>query len=760
MGKIERVFAKVVVQWRWWIMVVTLLTVLTSASGLRFLTFNTDLRVFFSKENPQLHALEELENTYSEQKNIFLALAPKNKDVFTQRILSGIEDLTEAFWEMPHADRVDSITNFQYSRSDGDDFLVTDLVEDAKSFSKDDLEKIKHIALTEPLLVNRLVSPSGHVTGININVLPPGETLEEVPEIAAYARKIADDFRIKYSDIDVYLTGSIMFDNGFGEASQNDMSTLLPLMFFTLLAIIWIVLRSFAGTFATLIIVCISSVTGMGLAGWLGMSLTTASSIAPIIILTIAVADSIHVLVTIFQELQEGRSKHEAIVESLRINLQPVFLTSATTTIGFLTMNFSDAPPFRDLGNIVAMGVTAAFLYSVLFLPALMAILPLNTAQNKGTIQKCNRLADFVIKRRKLVFWSTLIFIILVTAGIMRIELNDDWVKYFSTRYDIRRSTDFVSDNLTGIERIEYSLESGKTDGIHDPAYLATVENFANWYRKQPKVIHVNSFTDIMKRLNKNMHEDDEAYYQVPDHRNLAAQYLLLYEMSLPSGLELTDTINSDRSATRMVVTLQYTNTKEQRELDKKARAWLKDNAPQAMFTYGSGMSIIWAHISKRNIKSMFGASFGALLLISVILIFALRSFKIGLLSIIPNIAPAVMAFGVWGLISGQVGLALSVIVSLTIGVVVDDTVHFLSKYLRARREHNLDASGAVRYSFNTVGTAMWVTTVSLVAGFTVLSFSGFKMNANMGIMTSITIMLALFMDFFFLPALLIKVDG
>ena len=177
------------------------------------------------------------------------------------------------------------------------------------------------------------------------------------------------------------------------------------------------------------------------------------------------------------------------------------------------------------------------------------------------------------------------------------------------------------------------------------------------------------------------------------------------------------------------------------------------------MFAYGSGLTMMWAYLSQRNINSMLIASFGALILISVILIFALRSVKHGVISLAPNLAPAIMAFGLWGMFVGQVGLGLSVIVSMTLGIVVDDTVHFLSKYLHARRDKGMNASAAVRHAFNTVGTAMWVTTLALVAGFLVLAFSGFKMNADMGLMSAITITLALIMDFLFLPALLIRIE-
>ncbi len=757
----ETVFGKWIVKHRWWIIIATILVVFVASSGMRFLRVNNDTRVFFSEDNPQLQALEALENTFSKDNNVLLAIAPKDGNIFRRKTLAVVEELTEASWQMPYSSRVDSVTNFQHTRAEEDDLIVEDLVQNAEALSDEDIERIKKIALSEALLVNNLLSPSGHVTGVAVTILLPGESLKEVKEVTAFARKMADDIRREYPDIDIYLTGTVISDNAFGEASQKDMASVIPLMFLALVVVTGLSLRSFFGTLATLLIILFSMFTGLGMAGWLGIFITAASVNAPTLILTLAVADSVHILTIMFQQMRLGKSKHEAIAESLRINLQAVFLTSITTAIGFLSMNLSDAPPFRDLGNIVAIGVMAAFVYSVLFLPSLMAVLPIRIKPKPGQENRacCGWLANLVTNRRKLVFWGTLVVIVFLTFGILRIELNDNFLEYFDESYDFKTDSDFVIYNLRGWDYIEYSLESGEQGGINNPEYLATVEEFANWYRQQANVVHVNTITDTMKRLNKNMHGDDESWYRIPEQRDLAAQYLLLYEMSLPFGLDLNNRINVDKSSTRMTVTLKSMSTTQMREIDEKARQWLTTHAPKSMFTYGTGISIIWAHITGRNIKSMLVASFWAILLISGILMFALKNVKLGVLSLIPNLAPATMAFGVWGMFVGQVGLGLSIIVSMTIGIVVDDTVHFLSKYLRARREHDLDPAGAVRYSFNTVGTAMWVTTVVLVAGFLVLTFSGYKMNADMGWMSAITIGLALFMDFLLLPTLLMKMD-
>ncbi len=605
-----------------------------------------------------MQALEALENTYTKDDNVFIVLAPKHGNVFTRQTLAAVQELTDACWKIPYSSRVDSLSNFQHTRGEADELIVEDLVQDAETLSVTDLEQIRQIAISEPLLANRLISSSGHVTAVNVNIIKPDKSDQVSPEVAGYVRKMVDDFRGKYSDINFHLTGGIMIDMAFGEASQTDMNTLMPAMFLVLIIIMGISMRSVTGTLTTLGIITVSVITAMGLAGWLGISMNPASANAPTIILTLAVADSIHILITIFHQMREGKSKHAAISESLRVNLQPVFLTSLTTTIGFLTMNFSDAPPFRDLGNIVAMGVTAAFIFSILFLPALITVLPVKVrAKAKGTSRLAfSGLADFVINHRKLMFRGTLFLIVVLSLGSLRIELNDDFIKYFDDRYEFRRATDFVQENLTGLNRIEYSLNAGETGGIYDPNFLETAEEFAIWYRKQPGVVHVNTITDIIKRLNKNMHEDDAAYYRIPEQRDMAAQYLLLYEMSLPFGLDLNNQIDVAKSAVRMTVTLGDITTRETRELDEQARGWLKANAPPSMFTYGTGLSVMFAHISERNIKSMLSASFGALVLISAILIFALRSFRIGFVSLIPNLAPAFMSFGIWGIIVGQIG--------------------------------------------------------------------------------------------------------
>jgi predicted RND superfamily exporter protein len=753
-------YAAWILRWRYLVVLACVILVAVAASGGRFLTFKTDYRVFFSEDNPQLRAFEELQNTYTKTDNVLFALAPKDGRVFTPATLEAVKWLTDAAWQIPYSLRVDSLTNYQHTHAEGDDLIVTDLIEDPAALDPRQLQDASDIALNEPLLLNRLISPDASVTGVNVTIqLPDAGNGEEVPEITAFARDLVRQVQEQHPDIDVYLTGMVIMNNTFPEVSLHDQRTLIPIMFAIVLLTLVLLLRSPAAMIVTFVVIVMSILAAMGLAGWLGFALTPPSASSPPIILTLAVADCVHILSSMLHAMHKGTSKNEAIVESLRINMQPVFLTSLTTVIGFMSMNFSDAPPFRDLGNIVAIGVAAAFLFSVTLLPAMMSILPVRVKQGATRkTQLMDRFAEFVVARRKPLFWGMGVFVLLLVSFIPRNELNDEFIKYFDLSIPFRTDTEFATTRLTGIYTIEYSLGSGETGGINEPEFLHEVERFADWYREQPHVLHVNSLTDIMRRLNMNMHADDPAWYRLPDNRDLAAQYLLLYEMSLPYGLDLNNQIDIGKSATRVVVSLENLSSNELLRLEKRAQDWLGENAPH-MKSSGASSSVMFAYIGQRNIRSMLTGTSIALVLISLVLLVALRSVKIGLVSLIPNLAPAAMGFGLWGLVSGQVGLGLSVVMGMTLGIVVDDTVHFLSKYLRARREQGLDPEDAVRYAFHTVGTALLVTTLVLIAGFLVLTQSAFKLNADMGLLTAITIAFALMADFLFLPPLLMKVD-
>ncbi len=756
----NEIYSSWILAHRWWVIAVTLLLVVLAGSGGRLLEFSTDYRVFFSDENPQLIAFEELQDTYTKNDNLLIVLAPEAGDVFTPRVFGAIVDVTERAWQIPYSLRVDSLSNYQHTYAEGDELTVIDLIDDPAARTADQVDRIRAIALGEPLLVRRLVSPQGHVTAVNVTLELPGETpATEVPAAVAKAREIAAHVEQTYPEIKVYLSGVVMMNNAFAEASRFDMTHLLPLALLVILVTVLLQLRGLVCTLATVLVILLSVIAAMGIAGWSGVPLTGPLMSAPTIIITLAVADCVHILTNWMQGLRRGHEKKQAMVESLRINFTPVFLTSVTTAIGFLTLNFSEAPPFGHLGTISALGVMIAFVLSVTFLPALVTLLPsLVRERRRSDGHWMLWFADRVIRRRRQLLVGMGVAIVTLVALVPMNETNDVFVHYFDERIRFRTDTDFIAENLTGTYFIDYSLDSGEPGGVASPARQRQIEALAEWLRTQPEVVHVNAIMDIFKRLNRNLHGDVDAWYRLPEQRDLAAQYLLLYEMSLPYGLDLNNQLDIAKRATRLTVTLHILSTKEVLAFERRVYDWMERHTPEIL-TNGASPAVMFSHIGQRNIRSMLGGTVVALVLISLLLMVTLRSWRYGLVSLIPNLVPAGMAFGVWALIDGEIGLGVSVVMAMTLGIVVDDTVHFLSKYLRTRREQGLDAAQAVRYAFETVGVALWVTSVALIGGFLVLATSPFELNSAMGLLVSIVIAFALLCDFLFLPPLLMRLD-
>lgn len=756
--------ADFVIRNRWVTVIATLVIVILAGLGSGKMSFNSDYHVFFSDENPQLKAFDALQNKYTKDDNVFILFEPLDKKVFTASTLKAIENFTKEAWKTPHSTRVDAITNFQYTRSEGDDLFVDDLVRNAETKTPEELDKITQIAVTDPRIKNRLVNEKATVTAVNITVkLPEGADPTVNDDVVKYVRERLLQFENDHPNIKTYTSGTIMLSNAFNESASKDLSTLTPLMFLMIAVVIFFFTRTITGTISTLLVVVFSITTAMGIGGWLGMYLTPASASFMNIIMTLAIADSIHIISTFVHGLQKGLNKQAAILESLRVNFLAVFLTSFTTVIGFLSMNFSDSPPFRDLGNLTSIGMVAAWLFSVTTLPALLMIFPVwikkKESRSLGQPSYLDRLAEFSISRRRSVVVGSMAVVVLSVGLIFMNDLNDEFVKYFSKNVKFRTDTDYISENLTGVYTIEFSINSGEEGGINKPEYLAKLQEFENWLYTNENVVHVNSFTEVSRQVNKSMHGDDPAYYKLPDNREEAAQFLLLYEMSLPFGLDLNNQVNVDKSETRVIVTTQNVPSKEMIALEESAKRWLATNAPGYMMSEGVSTVMMFSHLTQRQIYSMMSGNVWALVLISIALAFWFRSVRYGFVSLIPNIAPVLLGLGFWGLFAGYINTGISSVFGMTLGIIVDDTIHFIAKYLRARRELKKSPEDSIRYVFSTTGHALVATTIVLILGFFVIAQSDFGLNSGMAQITMIIIGLALVFDILFLPALLVMVD-
>ncbi|EGR0061260.1 TPA: RND family transporter [Vibrio vulnificus] len=743
-----------------WTLIISLMAIVATAMGAKNLYFRGDYNIFFDGSNAQLQAFDEIQTTFAKTDNIALVLAPKSGDVFDQRTLTQIQEMTEQAWQVPYSSRVDSLANYQHTEAVDDDLLVEDLLYQSYPLTAERIAKVRAVAMSEPLLVNALVSEKGDVAVINITMQMPGvDETAEVNEVVAYVEQMLSHYRAEYPDVTIYKAGIIAMNHSFAMAAQNDSATLVPTMLLVILVFLTLMLRSFLSVLATLVVIIGAIVATLGIVGWAGMFLHVASVNVPTLIMTLAVADCVHVIASMRHFMRKGMPKSQAIHRSVTLNFVPIIITSVTTAIGFLMMNMSDSPVLRDFGNLSALGVMIACVLSVSLLPALLNLLPVrfSAKQTAKSSDIMDKLADLVVHRRNVLLPLSIVVIAGSAALIPYNKVNDESVKYFDTSSEFRQAADFMEQRIGGMTTMSIAIKTHQSQGIASPEFLEVLGEFTSWLREQPETDHVASLSDIYKRLNKNMHGDDSAYYALPAERELAAQYLLLYEMSLPFGLDLNNQVNVDKSSVKLQLTVKNLGSVELVALEERIYQWFASHAPRYQVV-ASSPSLMFAHIGETNMASMLSTLPITLILISALMIFALRSWRLGVISLVPNIAPAVIGFGLWALISGEINLGLSVVVTLTLGIVVDDAVHFLAKYQHARKEGQ-NAEQAVRYAFHTVGRALWITTVVLVAGFSVLAMSQFRLNSDMGQLSAIVIFVALVIDFVLLPSLLMRFD-
>ena len=756
-------FTKFLIRIRWLVILASIAVAGYVSTGTQYLAYSNNYRTFFSDENPELRNFEEFQATYTKNDNFLFVLVPKDGgDVFNNDTLAAVGELTEEAWQLPYATRVDSVTNFQYTYAIEDDLIVEDLIPEPGETSEEELAQKRDVAIAEPLLFGQIISKDTKATAVSATLIYPEQSLSEVPEAVAEARALRDKILAAHPNVDIYLSGTSMLNNAFSEAVQADFMLLIPIMILVIIAITAIAVRSVSATFATVLLVILSTMVAMGWAGFVGIKLAGPSPSATIVILTLAIADSIHILMSVRAAMRAGLAKRDAIIEGMRINFLAVSITSLTTIVGFMSLNFSDSPPFRDLGNISAVGIVAAWAFSLTLLPALLSIIPFRVpAAPDGQVQGriMTGLANVVIGHYRKFFVVLGAICVTLVAFIPQNELRDEFVKYFDQRIEFRRDTDDIV-KYFGFYQTEYSLKAPGPGEITNPDYLRKLEAFTEWLRADPRIVHVYSVSDIMKRLNKNLNGDDPSFYRLPEEQDLAAQYLLLFELSLPFGLDLNDRINVDKSATRLTATMRGdVSTKDIRQLLRDTEEWMAANAPD-LAAPATGPQIMFTFIAQRNVESMVRGTTIAIVLIAIVMIFALRSLPLGLLSMVPNGLPILSAFGAWAILNGQVGFSVAAVASISLGIVIDDTVHFLTKYQRALREKGLSVPDSIRYAFSTVGLAIFVNTIILGVGFAILTFSAFKINLELGLLTTMSIVFAFILDFLFLPALLLMVAG
>ena len=352
-----------------WTIVLTLIAVAVLTAGVhRLNVVEVNVRNHFNENDPYLVELEKFEATYAVSASVLVVVAPQNDTIFTREAFVAIENLTETLWRTPTAVRVDSLTNYLHSEGTEEGLIVEQLVNNASLLDSSRIEQVREIALTTQEIAGRFVSRDGRLAGLIVSfVIPENNRVETSKKVVDDLNARVNEQRAANPEIDYHIYGEILLNRGVRDALNEDMATLAPIAFAMMALAAILFLRSFWSVLAVFTMLLVVVGTSFGVTAWIGLNFYEESGAALFILMAIATAHSVHLIQAMRDAMREGVDRRTAITHSLQANLRPIFLTSLTTMIGFLSLNFSEMPPFRVMGNIVALGAVFALFYRSLF---------------------------------------------------------------------------------------------------------------------------------------------------------------------------------------------------------------------------------------------------------------------------------------------------------------------------------------------------------------------------------------------------------
>ncbi|HKP94823.1 MAG TPA: MMPL family transporter [Fibrobacteria bacterium] len=739
--------------------------------------FNGDYHIWFDKKDPLLADNDRFEKIFAKEDILIVAATSKSGEIFTNANLAALRALTDSLWSVPYVSRVDGLANFNYTYSQGDDLRVEDFLTGIP-YTPAALSEKRATALSDSVVSKFFVSKDAAVTQIMLRVIAPPDFPEAHAEARARAEALLASVGAASPDLEYKLGGTVMLNTAFSEFAERDSKKLVPFMFLFIIAVLAFLLRSFWATAIPVGILFTSILFPICLfVGAFGFSLTNVNVTSMQILVSVAIADSVHMLTIFFQQLRAGHSREEAVIATVEKNLVPCFVTWFNTAVGFYTLIWQGIPPFADLGLFAGTGTLYAFLATIATLPALLSFIPWKVkpakagTDSKGLPQWPIALVDWVDAHKKAICYSSLGLTLASIALIFVIRVDNNSVHYFGKHTSFRKSAEYIDARISGTMPFEYGFSAGEANGIYSPAFLKKVERFQTYLASHPDYhfTHVTSIVDVVKRLNQTMHGGDPGFYRIPDRdsvtaegdtllaRNLIAQYLLLYTLSLPQGMDLTNQISLDNGRLRVTAFQTNLNSSRQLEIAKEIDAWIRAEMPETE-ARSLGAPLIFANLMGIAIPGMILNLIGDFAIITLILLVTFRSFKSGIVSLIPNVWPIFIVYGIMGLSQYMVNLSVTLVGIITLGIAVDDTVHFMLHYNALVRAGEPRKSAIVK-TLQEEGTAIIFTSLILIAGFSVLMLSEFAINVDLGMWCTSVWALALLAEFILLPATLLYFD-
>ena len=723
-------------------------------------TINSSDNAILSEDDPYRLEVAQVNKDFPPSTSVLFAFMSPEGDVFNRDMLQAMQDLTDRYTDVESAVSVASLINRRLDAVDADiherDYLLPELDE----LTAQDLVKIREIALADKDLTQSMLSPEGDMALAVIKFHATSEEQATQLRIAKTVIDLRDSLREQYPEQNIYVLGRILFEYDSYNAQIKDAKYLFPIVMLTILGLMYFCLRSLPFALAIAVVSVMSVGLTVGTVGWAQVPFNQISNMGPLVVFMIAMADSIHLVSVYLQGLHKSLSKFEALRESLRVNIQPVTLATVTTAMGFLSLNYCASPGIYGFGNVVAMGVVWAFLVTFTLLPALILLLPVKKVPKplgvKGFI---NFVAKLVANNGKQLFWGSLLLIVVTFAMLPLNKVDFDRFSFIDKDSDFHTVISALAEKIGNDQSLVYSINSGKYYGITEPEFLRKIEEFSIWLEEQPQTSFVTSYTGFLKNRNMAENDNDPAWEVLPEDNLQIIDYLVGYQLVQEIEPQLEPIFNSEYSAIRMVVGTSNLSNVQLLDFSEEIEDWITLNMDPAYDVMHGDNSILYARLNKMiSLQLMEGFTLSFLLITATLLV-GLKSVRYGLLSMMPNLFPATIVFGVWGLLVGELSPYILMLFSISIGLVVDDSVHVLSKYIVARREGE-SPEAAVQYSLDKAGSAITITTLSLAVGTFILVLSNTFYYQNVALLLTPIIIVALLLDLLFLPPLLVRFDN
>ena len=744
-------------KFRWFIVFGIPLMVLALASNLQKVQMDGSYRIWFGEDSKILTEYDEFRKTFGNDDGFVIVFKDPN-GIFNKKALSSIDRITEALWRTKYIARVDSLTNYQYIHSnpdEPDDIVVENFVQNIDTATSNYFNDRKKIATSDPLVVDAFISKDGTTTMISVRLTPKvNDDSDKSLEIMDSVDKILAP-EIEQTGYKYWVNGGPALNKAFTVIGTADALTFTPLVLLASMILLLLLFRRVSGAFIPIAVVIFTFLIVLSVQVLLGYKLNNFTANLPVFIVAIGIADAVHIYSVWLLHKREGDENETAVLRSMEKNFLPIFLTSLTTAIGFATLTISEVIPILTLGIATATGAILAFIISVVWMPSMLLLLkkPIK-AETVMRIKEKNSLGygKFIVKNNKKIVLITSLLFAVLALGLFKVKVDSNTIRYFDESVEIRQSTEFTMNNLTGPMIYEIVVDSGVKDGIKNPIFMKKVEQFYHEFQSTfPEVRHLASLMDTVKRFNKVVDGKDE----VPSSQNLIAQYLLLYSLSLPQGMEINDKMDIHEQKLRITGQINMVDTSKDLEMIRYIKNWW-DKADYSATV--QGQTYMFAHMQEDVSNTLIYSLSLAILLVTVVMFLIFREVKILWVFILPNMLPVVLVVGLMGWIGINIDIGVAMAGAIIIGVAVDDTIHFLVKYFDARKR-GLSMEETFDEVLHYAGKAIFFTTVILSVAFSIFIFSTFTPNQNFGIVTAFALILAFLVDLLLLPALLSLAD-